>query len=304
MISLLPVPKQNQPLTGCFKVDSKRPVGVVLQPDGSAQDSLIAHSSWLRSFCQRDLFAKTKIEFEVTDATTAKVVLVAKPEIPVEGFELVVLPDRIEIASSGIDTVGWQYGMLILFQMLWDLKRQGGNELECVAIADEPEFQWRGLHLDVCRHFFDVQFIKRLLDLMALHRLNRFHWHLTEDQGWRLDVPSLPKLAEISAWRQQDDQKYGGYYVRDDIEQIVQYSAERGITVVPEIELPGHSVAALAAYPQLACRPRDFAVETQWGVFDDVYCAGNEATFEFLQQVMDYVIELFPGDVIHIGVVR
>ena len=136
---------------------------------------------------------------------------------------------------------------------------------------------------------------------MVLHRLNRFHWHLTEDQGWRLEVPSRPKLAEIAAWREKDGAKYGGFYTRTEVQQVVQYAAERGITVVPEIELPGHSVAALAAYPELACQPRDFSVETDWGIFDDVYCAGNEATFAFLQEVMDHVIDLFPSDVIHIG---
>ena len=305
MISIIPAAKQVEPAPGVFPIDWQQPLAVGLQLQGLAESTSASYAEWLNKFCQRSCFSKVGIEFTAaTESSTATVQLIVNPQLPREGFELSVQPDRIQIAanvSDGDDVSGWQYGLLCLFQMLWEQKQQGHDSLRCLKITDHPEFSWRGLHLDVCRHFFDVEFVKRLLDLMVLHRLNRFHWHLTEDQGWRLEVPSRPKLAEVAAWREKDGAKYGGFYTRDEVQQVIAYAADRGIQVVPEIELPGHSVAALAAYPELACQPREFFVETNWGVFDDVYCAGNEATFEFLQEVMDYVIDLFPGDVIHIG---
>ena len=156
--------------------------------------------------------------------------------------------------------------------------------------------------LDCGRHFMDVAFIKGLLDWLALHKFNVLHWHLTEDQGWRLEVPGYPRLTEVAAWRtDHDGSRYGGFYTTEQVREIVAYAAERHITVVPEIEMPGHCVAALAAYPELSCTGGPFEVETQWGIHDDVYCAGNEATFAFLEAVLRHVMDLFPSRYIHIG---
>jgi hexosaminidase len=169
------------------------------------------------------------------------------------------------------------------------------------TIADQPAFPWRGMLLDCCRHFMSVDFIKRYIDLLAYHKMNRFHWHLTEDQGWRIEIDKYPRLTEIGAWRNEGGVPYGGYYTKAEIREVVAYAAERYITVVPEIEMPGHSQAALAAYPEFSCTGGPFAVGTRWGVYEDVYCAGNDGTFAFLQDILDEVLELFPGPYIHLG---
>lgn len=169
------------------------------------------------------------------------------------------------------------------------------------SIVDEPRYVWRGAHLDVARHYYPVQFVKRFIDLLALHKMNVFHWHLTEDQGWRIQIDSFPKLTEVSAWRGPGSEPYGGYYTKDEVREVVRYASERFITVVPEIEMPGHAVAALAAYPELSCTGGPFEVETRWGIFDDVYCVGQDHTLDFLGRVIDEVLELFPGPYFHIG---
>ena len=181
-------------------------------------------------------------------------------------------------------------------------------------IIDEPRFKWRGMHLDVGRHFFDISFVKKYIDYIAMHKMNIFHWHLTEDQGWRVEIESYPKLTEISAYRDEslighyrdkprkyDGKKYGGYYTKDEMKDIVDYAKKRYITVVPEIEMPGHSRAALAAYPELSCTEGPHTVAKLWGVHKEVFCAGKESTFEFLETVLTEVSEIFPGEYIHIG---
>lgn len=188
--------------------------------------------------------------------------------------------------------------------------------LPAVRIEDEPRYEYRGMHLDPCRHFFSVDFTKKYLDYMAYHKLNKFHWHLTEDQGWRIEIKKYPKLVEIGskrsgtmilnhdvAWKEQryDTIPIEGYYTQEDIKEIVAYAAERFIEVIPEIEMPGHSTAALAAYPQLSCTGGPFEVLQRPGVIDDVYCAGNDSVFTFLKEVIDEVITLFPSQYIHIG---
>ena len=223
---------------------------------------------------------------------------VAVDELPTEAYRLAVTENAIRIDASC--SAGWYYGATTLSWLLHEAIT-GDRAVACQTIEDHPQFRWRGMHLDVCRHFFDVAFIKRFLDLMAMHKFNRFHWHLTEDQGWRIEIPSRPELQEISAWRIVDGEQYGGYYTHDEIREVVEYARRRCIEIVPEIETPGHSLAVLASYPELACQPKDFAVETEWGIFDDVYCAGNDATFEFLEEVIDIVVDLFPGPIVHVG---
>ncbi|PKQ62653.1 hypothetical protein BZG01_16865 [Labilibaculum manganireducens] len=214
-----------------------------------------------------------------------------------EEYSLIV--DVTGVLIEAKSDKGFFYGIQSLLQLVplnTELK------IPYIKILDEPRYPYRGMHLDVCRHFFSVDFIKKYIDLMAMYKMNTFHWHLTEDQGWRIEIKKYPKLTEIGAWRiEKDGSKYGGFYTQDQIKEIVKYASERFITVIPEIELPGHSVAALAAYPELACNQGPFEVENEWGVFDDVYCAGKETTFEFLQNVLLEVIELFPSKYIHIG---
>jgi hexosaminidase len=198
-----------------------------------------------------------------------------------------------------------------------------------VTIYDYPRYAYRGMHLDVCRHFFPVSFVKKYIDYIALHKMNYFHWHLTDDQGWRIEIKKYPNLTHTGAWRNgtiigrypgtgNDNIRYGGFYTQDEVKQVVQYATDRHITVIPEIEMPGHSSAAIASYPWLSCFPAEETniptnpseasknqhgkkVQETWGVFDDVYCAGNDSTFMFLENVIDEVLTLFPSTFIHAG---
>ncbi len=172
----------------------------------------------------------------------------------------------------------------------------------CVQIKDKPAFVHRGMLLDCCRHFMTPDFVKRYIDLLSYYKMNVLHWHLTEDQGWRIQIDKYPLLTSVGGYRTEDDGTvYGGFYTKEQIKDIVKYASERHITIIPEIELPGHSVAAIAAYPWLSCTGDTIPVENEWGVFKDIYCAGSEQTFEFMEDIMDEVCELFPGPYIHIG---
>lgn len=226
---------------------------------------------------------------------------------PQESYELSVTDSNIIISAYG--EAGIFYGLQTLRQMMSpDFEYKGpidkmiDRSIPACFIYDYPAFKWRAMLLDCCRHFMSKEFIFRYLDLLALHKMNRFHWHLTEDQGWRIEIKKYPKLTEIGAFRKENDGRmYGGFYTQDDIREVVAYAKKLNILVIPEIEMPGHSLAALASYPELSCTGGPFEVTNQWGVFDDVYCAGNEKTFEFLQDVLDEVIALFPSKYIHIG---
>jgi len=184
----------------------------------------------------------------------------------------------------------------------------------CCEIIDEPRFRYRGMHLDVSRHMFPVEYIKRYIDMIALHKMNIFHWHLTDDQGWRIEIKKYPKLTEIGAFRKGtvighafnrpiyfDGKAYGGFYSQKEIQEIVLYAKSRFVTIIPEIEMPGHSLSVLAAYPELSCTGGPFEVRQTWGITDNVFCAGKEETFKFIEDVLSEVIELFPGKYIHIG---
>lgn len=223
-----------------------------------------------------------------------------------EGYKMSVSPEKILI--SGAKPAGVFYGCQTLRQMLpveifGDKKAEGvAWKMPCAEIEDKPRFEWRGQLFDCCRHFFSVDTVKRAIDLLALHKMNRLHWHLTEDQGWRIEIKKYPKLTEIGAWRtEKDGSRYGGFYSQKEIREIVEYAAARHIVVVPEIEMPGHSTAALASYPHLGCTGGPYTVANNWGVFTDVYCAGNEETFRFIEDVLTEVMELFPSPYIHIG---
>jgi hexosaminidase len=236
----------------------------------------------------------------------------------VEGYILSVKPRKIIITAE--TPAGLFYAVQSIRQLL-PPEIEAADEVPDIRltvpaceITDNPRFVYRGMHLDVARHMFPMEYIKRYIDMIALHKMNHFHWHLTEDQGWRIEIKKYPLLTEIGAYRKEtlighggrppfefDGKPYGGYYTQEEVKEVVEYARQRFITVIPEIELPGHSVAALAAYPELSCTGGPFEVVTRWGVFEDVYCAGKEETFEFLQDVLDEVIGLFPSTYIHIG---
>ena len=223
-----------------------------------------------------------------------------------EGYELNITQSRIDITASHIR--GLFYGVQSLRQLLpaeFESKTgmtKPGFKIPCVEITDNPKFKWRGMLLDCGRHFMDKEFVKRYIDLLAYYKMNTLHWHLTEDQGWRIEIKKYPKLTEIGSWRTEaDGSRYGGFYSQDEIKEVVEYAKERFVNVVPEIELPGHSVAAIASYPNLSCTGKQIDVETQWGVFKDIYCAGNDTTINFLKDVLTEVMSLFPSKYIHIG---
>jgi len=220
-----------------------------------------------------------------------------------EGYRMQVDRDKVLITSNDVD--GVFYGVQTVFQLfeIQDLEDDSKDlVIPAIRIWDEPRFSYRGMHLDVARHFFDVDFIKRYLDIMAYYKFNTFHWHLTEDQGWRIEIKKYPKLTELGAWRtEKDGSRYGGFYTQEEIKEVVAYAKKLHITIIPEIEMPGHSRAALAAYPELSCTGKRQEVANNWGVFEDIYCAGNDKTFDFIEDVLDEVIKLFPGSYIHIG---
>lgn len=225
----------------------------------------------------------------------------------------------LTIYKNGIVIEGSQAGVFYGLQSLLQLisanakKNSVSVELPLVSIEDHPGYAWRGMHLDVCRHFFTKEEVKKYLDYLALHKLNTFHWHLTEDQGWRIEIKKYPLLTSIGSKRSgtivgpysttapSDNIPHEGFYTQEDIREVVAYASARHITVVPEIEMPGHALAALSAYPEFSCTGGPFTPAITWGVFDDVFCAGNDATFSFLQDVLTEVIPLFPGKYIHIG---
>ncbi|MDR1054266.1 MAG: beta-N-acetylhexosaminidase [Prevotellaceae bacterium] len=236
-----------------------------------------------------------------------------------EGYELTVKKNSILVEAQ--TPQGIFYAMQTLRQLMpAEIDKSTLIEgikwtVPCVEITDAPRFVYRGLHLDVSRHFFPIEFVKNYIDWLAYHKINTFHWHLTDDQGWRIEIKKYPKLTETGAWRcrtlkgayknnpcerEWDNTTYGGYYTQEEIKTVVEYAAKRFVTIVPEIEIPGHAVAALTAYPELSCSGGPFEVEGLWGVFEDIFCTRDEV-FNFLEDVLVEVIALFPGKYIHIG---
>ena len=214
------------------------------------------------------------------------------------------------IAITAETNTGFFFGIQTLLQLLPNAKASE-IKIPCLTIIDQPKYAWRGMHLDCARHFFPKEFVKKYIDYIAMYKMNTFHWHLTDDQGWRIEIKKYPKLTEIGAWRNgsmvghyndqtYDDKRYGGFYTQEDVKEIVAYATQRHITVVPEIEMPGHAVAALAAYPEYSCTGGPFQVAKQWGVLDDVFCP-KEETITFLEDVLTEVMALFPSKYIHIG---
>lgn len=220
-------------------------------------------------------------------------------DIAAESYSIEVTPRAISIAANDSNGIWW--GLQTIRQLLLS----SGADIPCFTCTDFPRFSWRGFMLDSSRHFFTVDFIRKMLDVASLHHLNRFHWHLVDDQGWRLPVPGYPELTATGAYRmrlqQSWDRIYGGYYTAEQIRDVVEYAARRHIMVIPEIETPGHASALLAAYPELGCTGGPYQVEDRWGIFEDVMCVGNDKVLEVLDTVFKTVAELFPSPYIHIG---
>ncbi len=249
-----------------------------------------------------------------SEETGQKVRFIPNPNLGAEEYALNVNDKGVTVEASAFG--GFFYAIQTLKQMLpaeiyGNKKVHADWVLPCVNILDAPRFDYRGIHLDPCRHFWSIEETKRYIDIAATYKLNRLHWHLTEDQGWRMEIKKYPKLTEVGAWRNgtcigkdfdsNDGIRYGGFYTQEQMREIVAYAAERNITVIPEVDLPGHMVAALAAYPELGCTGGPYEVWTRWGVSEDVLCVGKEETFTFLEDVLTEVMDIFPSEYIHIG---
>lgn len=319
--SLVPWPETLEARAGTFVVDARTRV-MISHLDSAAV--VAAAETWAGPL---RVASGYPLEIEPEGVGSARldgnvVSFMLDPSLPLgaEGYRLDA--SETDVAIRAATPAGLFYGAQTLRQMsppalerggLLSDGPRGGWTIPAVSIEDRPRFSYRGMHLDVGRHFADVAFVKRYLDLMALFKFNRFHWHLTEDQGWRIEIEAYPRLTEVGAWRDGtlvghygnrphtfDGRRYGGFYTQDDVREIVAYAAERHITIIPEIELPGHSSAALAAYPEFGCGEGPVEVAQLWGVFEDIYCP-REETFAFLETVLDEVMGLFPGPWIHIG---
>jgi len=296
-ISIIPKPVKLQIKEGTFTFNNNTKIWIDQSDELQTLGDLLSGN--INSITGLSLFAASKMTREVPNSLIR--IKIDSTIQNKEAYRLSIEPDKILI--NGGSGAGIFYAIQTMLQ-LFPVESKNEISLPCVDIEDYPRFKWRGMHLDVCRHFFPVEFVKKYIDILAMYKLNTFHWHLTDDQGWRIEIKKYPKLTEIGAWRKEttgDGKPYGGFYTQDQIREVVEYAKQKYITVVPEIEMPGHALAALSAYPEYSCTGGPFEVETTWGVFEDVFCAGNDNTFKFLDDILDEVVNLFPGEYIHIG---
>ena len=298
---IVPRPMEATAVKGDYTVTAKTVVA-------TTEAELVRSAELFVAYVEKDLGAKLVVKQEKKGG----IVLSTDKSLAAEEYTL-------KVSSKGVEIVGGTpaavfYGLQSLRQLIsaGEVVKKG-VKLTGVAVKDKPLLGHRGAMLDVCRYFYTVAEVKRFIDIMAIHKLNRFHWHLTEDQGWRIEIKKYPKLVEIGSKRKEtimghnrtskvyDGTPHGGYYTQEEIKDIVKYAAERYIEVIPEIDMPGHMVAALASYPELGCRDEKFEVRTRWGISKDVLCAGKESTFEFIEGVLEEVVSLFPSQYIHYG---
>jgi len=304
-LGIIPAPVSVKKAAGEFVLSQQ----TAILTDSLNNKAVVFFADYLKNKAALNL----KVKLSNGKSAPNSIVLTAEgaADLPADGYRLTITPQQILIAGRG---PGLFYGVQTLIQLI-PTDRTATSKLPCVQIEDYPRFGYRGLMLDVCRHFFSVEFVKKYIDLMAAYKLNNFHWHLTDDQGWRIEIKKYPRLTQVSSQRAQtvighyrartpqqfDNTPYGGYYTQDQIRDVVKYAADRYINVVPEIEMPGHSEAALAAYPELSCDPSlPYKVAETWGIFHNIYCPSDK-TFNFLQDVLTEVMDLFPGKYIHIG---
>ncbi len=310
--AVIPLPQKMTLHAGAFKLTQDTHIFV----DAASRETGKFLAERLRKSTGYPLKTDTKSSFKDGIRLTTKD---ANTNLGAEGYELTVAPDSVVIRAR--TQAGLFYGVQTLFQLLppeifsTNLVTNVDWQMPCVQIEDWPRFKWRGLMLDVSRHFFSKSEVETILDAMALHKLNTFHWHLTDDQGWRIEIKKYPKLTQVGAWRSGvgfgldpksttaygPDGRYGGFYTPADIREVVAYAAARHIIVVPEIEMPGHATAALAAYPQFSCTGGPFTIPLEGGVFNGIYNPANDETFKFLDDVLAEVFQLFPGKYVHVG---
>lgn len=289
-LSIIPKPQELKKLDGSIRLTSS----VQIEASAGLES---AHKDLSTFLSRHGLFESDE---RVDDITQFTLELDSSSTFKREGYALNIGEAGAEIISD--TEVGIHRGMATLKQLILINEESGSHSLPFIEVKDWAAFEHRGLLLDCSRHFFKVEVVKKYIDLLAFFKMNTLHWHLTEDQGWRIEIDKYPQLTRIGAYRKEADGRiYGGFYSKEEIREIVAYASERHIAVIPEIELPGHAQAALAAYPQFSCKGNAIQVANDWGVFKEIYCAGNDSTFAFLEDVFTEVIDLFPSERIHIG---
>ena len=297
---IVPRPMEALAVKGEFVVTPKTVISVY-------DDSLLRPAEIFAGY----VAAEEQMTLAVEKGTKKGIVLSLDKSLGREEYTLDVTSKGVSIKGGAPQ--GVFYGLQSLRQMLaaGEVTKKG-IQIEAVSIKDKPLLGYRGAMLDVCRHFFTVKEVKQFIDMIAMHKMNVFHWHLTEDQGWRIEIKKYPYLVGrgsmrketvIGRWDSQsyDGMPYGGYYTQDEIREVVKYAADRYIEIIPEIDMPGHMVAALASYNWLGCRKEKFQVRTTWGISEDVLCVGKESTFKFIEEVLAEVFDLFPSKYIHLG---
>lgn len=309
---IVPFPQQLIPSKGSFTINKNT---VVVIDKNNKEEVLNAN------YFVEQLKNSTGISLQIAYKAQKKSGVIrfkTNKNIAKEGYALKITTKTIDVEAS--TATGCFYAIQTMFQLMPaqiysnDLIPIAKINIPCADINDEPRFQYRGVHLDVGRHFFPVSFLKKYIDALAIHKINNFHWHLTEDQGWRIEIKKYPKLTEIGSVRERtlighyreftpqrfDSIPYGGFYTQQQAREIVAYAAARHINVIPEIEIPGHAMAALAAYPELSCRQKPIKVADKWGIFEDVFCT-RDTVFHFLENVLTEIVDIFPSQYIHIG---
>lgn len=300
---VVPLPNEITPMEGkAFTLDNRVKI---LYPEGDAD--MQRNAGFLAGYVLESTGKTLAVEAGATGSHAIVLRLGLQTENP-EAYLLEVNEDQVTITGSS--AAGVFYGIQTLRKSL-PVAKDAQVELPPVRVNDAPRFAYRGMMLDVCRHFFSLDSVKRYIDMLALHNINRFHWHLTDDQGWRIEIKKYPQLTQIGSQRKEtvigrnsgkyDGIPYGGYYTQEEAREIVAYAKDRYITVIPEFEMPGHMQGVLAAFPELGCTGGPYDVWTQWGVSEDVICAGNDKSLELIKDVLAELIEIFPSEYIHVG---
>jgi len=315
-LDIVPYPASVELTKGSFNVR-----GAAINCDSSLDGQSVAAVSklagTLTTVCGKTVSVATTagLERTVRSGKAKGVAFYRDAKLGKEAYRIEITPKYVAVGAS--DSNGFLYAIQTLKQMM-PLEVYGHKsapeanwKIPCAVIDDKPRYGWRGMHLDCSRHFFSVDEIKRYLDIMCIYKMNRFHWHLTDDQGWRIELKRYPELTQVGAFRdgtqvghnanEIDKVRHGGYYTQEQIRDIVAYAAKLGITVIPEVDLPGHMMAVIATYPQLGCTGGPYEVRKTWGISDDVLCGGKDASYEFLKNVLEEVADLFPGEYFHIG---
>ncbi len=310
-LTIIPMPREVTLQSGTFPVSELTAIALTA-PDNQAQNKeAVRVAEMLREYLEKDCAIKAQLLIAPTKSAAIQLELREMKDLGAEGYCLIVDPAGVHIQAG--NPAGLFYGFQTLRQMLCGAVEK---QLPFVQIKDIPCYSWRGMHLDVSRHFYPKEAVEKYLDYMAAYKLNTFHWHLVDGPGWRIQIKKYPKLTEIGAWRKdktaqpwnwrateigngKQPDSYGGFYTQEDIREIVQYAQDRFITIVPEIEMPGHSYAALMAYPELACVGSNIKSDGLKG--QDTFCASNEMTYAMLEDVLDEILPLFPSTFIHVG---